>query len=149
MLSYIVEMARGMERRYFGHNPARAAMIVALLVTFSGAALTDGLMAEPARVALLPDLPQVLAPALADQDGENGEGGEEMLEGLHEVFANLLLLLVALHVGVVAHHESLAASWYPATSARPVPAISPDRGPRPTVPSASRGPALSRWGLSS
>jgi cytochrome b len=108
MLSYIGDMARGKERRYLGHNPAGAAMIVALLVTFSGAALTGGLMAEPARVALLPELPQVVAPALADQDGEYGEGGEEMLEGLHEVFANLLLLLVALHVGGVAHHESLA-----------------------------------------
>ncbi len=49
-------------------------MIVALLVTLSGAAFTSWLMTEPAHVAMLPDLPQVAAHAWADDDG--GERGE-------------------------------------------------------------------------
>lgn len=118
-LAYLGDMARGKERRYLGHNPAGAAMIVALLATLSGTAFTGWLMEEPDRVAMLPDLPQVVAPAWADDDGdeheygERGEGGNEMLEDLHESFANLMLLLVALHVGGVVlasfrHRENLA-----------------------------------------
>ena len=113
-LAYLGDMARGKERRYMGHNPAGAAMVVALLVTLSGTAFTGWLMAEPARVAMLPDLPQIVAPAWADDDGgEYFERGEEAVEELHEVLANLMLLLAALHVGGVVltsfrHGENLA-----------------------------------------
>lgn len=113
VLSYLGDMVRGKERRYLGHNPAGAAMIVALLVTLSGTAFTGWLLEEPGRVAMLPDLPQIAAPAWADEDGENRRGGEEALEEVHEAFANLMLLLVALHVGGVVlaslrHRENLA-----------------------------------------
>ncbi len=117
-LAYLGDMARGKERRYLGHNPAGAAMIVALLVTLSGTAFTGWLMEEPGRVAMLPDLPQIVAPAWADDDGDEqgyGERGEVggPLKEAHEVLANLMLLLVALHVGGVVlasfrHHENLA-----------------------------------------
>ncbi|PFG62266.1 cytochrome b [Thioclava sp. ES.031] len=121
-LSYLGDMLRGKERRYLGHNPAGALMIVALLISLSGTAFTGWLMAEPTRVAMLPALPQIVTPAFADEDGEYGEYGEggegegnEALEELHEVLANLVLLLVALHVaGVVLasfrHRENLARS---------------------------------------
>lgn len=62
-LAYLGDMTRGKERRYLGHNPVGAAMIVALLVTLSGTALTVWLMEEPGRVAMLPDLPAIVAPA--------------------------------------------------------------------------------------
>lgn len=118
-LAYLGDMSRGKERRYLGHNPVGAAMVVALLVTLSGTAFTGWLMAEPARVAMLPDLPQIVVPAWADDDGgesgerESGERGEEAVEELHEVLANLVLLLAALHVGGVVltsfrHRENLA-----------------------------------------
>lgn len=113
-LAYAGDIARRKERRYLGHNPAAAAMVVALLLTLSGAAYTGWLMDEPTRVAMLPATPQIVAPAHADEDGKRGgEGGEEAVEELHELFANLLLFLVALHVaGVVLasfrHHENLA-----------------------------------------
>lgn len=119
-LSYLGDMLRGKERRYLGHNPAGALMIVALLISLSGTAFTGWLMAEPARLAMLPELPQIATPAFADEDGEYGEsgegaegGGNEALEEAHEVLANLVLLLVALHVGGVVlasfrHRENLA-----------------------------------------
>lgn len=114
-LGYLGDMVRGQERRYLGHNPAGAAMIVALLLALSGTAFTGWLMEEPERVAMLPDLTRIVAPAHADADGEYGEGGEggAVLEEAHEVLANLTLLLVALHLaGVVLasvrHHENLA-----------------------------------------
>jgi len=120
-LVYLGDMARGRERRYLGHNPAGAAMIVALLVTLSGTAFTGWLMEEPARVALLPLLPRIVSPAWADEDGEAHEYGatraggevEGPLKEVHETLANLMLLLAALHVGGVVlasfrHHENLA-----------------------------------------
>lgn len=111
-LSYLGEMVRGKERRYLGHNPAGAAMIVALLVTLSGTAFTGWLMEEPGRVAMVSDAAQIVAPAWADDDGDRGEA-EGPLKEVHETLANLMLLLVALHVGGVVlasfrHRENLA-----------------------------------------
>ena len=116
ILGYAGDMIRGRERRYLGHNPVGAVMIVALLVTLSATAWTGWLLEEPGRAAMLSELPQIAAPAFADEDGEYGEAGEnggETIAELHETFANLTLLLVALHVaGVVLssfrHHENLA-----------------------------------------
>lgn len=128
VLAYLRDMLRGSERRYLGHNPVGAAMIVALLVTLTGTALTGWLMAEPARVALLPDLPQIVAPAFADDDHDRsayGEG-EDALEEVHEVFANLLLVLIALHVGGVVlasirHRENLARAMVTGVKRPPEP----------------------------
>ena len=112
--AYLGDMVRGRERRHLGHNPAGAAMIVALLLSLSGTAFTGWLIAGPDRIALLPDLSGIVAPARADDDdGEDGgEARGGAAEDLHEALANLTLLLVALHVGGVAvaslrHRENL------------------------------------------
>lgn len=117
-LAYLGDMTRGRERRYLGHNPAGAAMVVALLVALSGTAFTGWLMEDEARLAMLPSMPAIVAPAWADDDGgerEHGERGEVEgpLKEVHETLANLMLLLAALHVGGVVlasfrHHENLA-----------------------------------------
>lgn len=114
-LAYIGDMMQGRERRYLGHNPAGAAMVVALLVTLSGTAFTGWLMEDETRVAMLPAMPAIVAPAWADddEDAQDQRGdSEDALEEVHETLANLMLLLVALHVaGVVLtsfrHHENL------------------------------------------
>ena len=121
-LAYLGDMTRGRERRYLGHNPAGAAMVVALLVTLSGMAFTGWLMEDEARLAMLPSMPAIVAPAWADNDGD-GDGDEREygarsevegpLKEVHETLANLMLLLAALHVGGVVlaslrHHENLA-----------------------------------------
>ncbi len=115
-LRYLRETLRGQAPRYIGHNPAGALMTVAILVTMSATAFTGWLMVEPSRQAYLPDMPQIVAPAFADNDGDDDtrqEGGEEVLKTAHEVLANLMLVLVGLHIaGVIlssrSHHENLA-----------------------------------------
>ncbi|WP_461473266.1 cytochrome b/b6 domain-containing protein [Pararhodobacter sp.] len=119
-LAYLGDMTRGRERRYLGHNPAGAAMIVALMVTLSGTAFTGWLLEDETRLAMLPAgpaiVPAIVAPAWADDDRygrrDYRERGDDAVEELHEVLANLTLLLVALHVGGVAlasvrHRENL------------------------------------------
>jgi cytochrome b len=130
--AYLGNALRRREARYIGHNPAGAVMILLILVTMSGTAFTGWLMVDPARQAMLPTMPQMIAAAYADDDGDEegiGSGGEEVLGEVHEVLANLMLLLVALHVGGVVlasfrHHENLARS--PATSAPRNQAILPE-----------------------
>lgn len=119
-LAYLRDMAQGRERRHIGHNPAGAAMILALLLTLAGTAFTGWLLEDESRNAMLPALPGVVAPAYVGRDGDKGEahgalgeGGDNTVKDLHETLANLALLLVALHVGGVAlaswrHRENLA-----------------------------------------
>lgn len=85
---YLRDLARGRPARHLGHNPAGAAMIVALLSTLAGTVLTGVLMAR---------------------------GAGEALEELHEGLATAVLVLVGLHVaGVLAssllHGENLVAA---------------------------------------
>lgn len=108
-LSYVGDIAKGRERRFLGHNPAGAAMMVALLVTLSGTAFTGWLMEEPGRAETAARQLQLVAPAFADDD--DGEA-ESPLKEVHETLANAMLLLIALHLGGVAlasyrHSENL------------------------------------------
>jgi len=84
-------------------------------------------VAEPARLAMLPEIPAIVAPAFADSDEggyEYGESEEELLGEVHEVLASLLLLLIAAHIGGVIyaskrHRENLAAAMI--TGKKPAP----------------------------
>ena len=44
---YIADTVHGRERRYIGHNPTGAVMIVAMLITLTGTAFTGWMMADP------------------------------------------------------------------------------------------------------
>lgn len=110
VMAYLKDMLANRERRYLGHNPAGAAMILALLLSMAGTAWTGWMMAEPQRVAMLPTF---VAPAYADDDEGDGDGdgeagehdgrgeSEGALKDVHEALATLMLMLVALHIGGV------------------------------------------------
>lgn len=88
---YLRDILSRQEKRYLGHNPAGAVMILALIATIAGTALTGWLQTTDAYF------------------------GDEAMEDLHEFLANGLLVLVALHVGgvIVAslrHGENLVRS---------------------------------------
>ena len=99
VMSYLKQLSRGKAKRYIGHNPAGAAMIVALLFSiamtvFSGVSLyaTEG--HGPLSETFF------------------SSWSEDVLEEIHEIFANLTLLLVITHVGGVLlssllHRENL------------------------------------------
>jgi len=92
VLAYLRDMIGGRERRHLGHNPAGAAMILALL----GALLITGATGL-AVYGIEPG-----AGPLAGWLAGAGHGWEEFFEQTHEFFANLTLALVGLHVaGVV------------------------------------------------
>ncbi|MBS3651604.1 cytochrome b/b6 domain-containing protein [Pseudaminobacter sp. 19-2017] len=134
-LSYIGDMARFKERRYLGHNPAGAAMIVALLVTLSGTAFTGWLLEKPDRAAAAAQQLQIVAPAFADGGGNRAEVGTRgyghaktggPLKEVHETLANLMLVLVAVHVGGVAlasfrHKENLPRAMITGRKRPPAP----------------------------
>ena len=102
---------------YLGHNPLGGIMVVALLLVILATTVT-GLMvyaieenAGPLAGFAVTDGPTPIASAHADElDGE--EAREEFWEELHELFTNLALILIALHIlGAIAasrvHGENL------------------------------------------
>jgi cytochrome b len=91
LLRYLRDIARGREARYLGHNPAGAAMIVALLLTLSAVGVTGYMM------------------------GMDAYFGQDWVEHYHKSLVNLLLVLVACHIGGVVlaswrHRENLVRS---------------------------------------
>ena len=91
--AYLVEMLALRSKRYLGHSPAGGAMVVALLLVL-GATVAAGIAAD-SRIAA------------------GGKGG--FIGEVHELLANLALVLVVLHVAGVAwaslaHRENLVRS---------------------------------------
>lgn len=113
VLAYVGDVIRGRARRYLGHNPAGGAMIVALLAFLTLTSLT-GLFAYGASELAGPFAGAFDSPRWVDP-----------LEELHEVLANLTLVLAGVHVaGVVAssllHRENLVRAMVTGTKAREV-----------------------------
>jgi len=86
--AYLKDLLTGREARYLGHNPAGGAMILLLILSLSALCLTGWMQTLDAF------------------------WGEEWVEEVHEALANLLLVLVGLHLAGVAlaslkHHENL------------------------------------------
>lgn len=113
VLAYLRDLVMGRARRYLGHNPAGGAMIVALLVFLTLTSVT-GLLVYGASELAGPFAGTFSDPRWA-----------EPLEGVHEVLANLTLILAGAHVaGVVAssllHRENLVRAMVTGTKAREV-----------------------------
>lgn len=117
---YLLDHVRGRAARFIGHNPAGGLMILLLLAALA-VTTWSGLMVyayEERSGPLAPLVAEakpttqsafVIAAAMADDDDAGGEEErkwfneerEEFWEELHELFANLTLFLVILHVGGV------------------------------------------------
>ena len=129
--AYAKGLISGNAKRHLGHNPLGGLMVFTLLFSLSITTVT-GLMVYGAEEGKGPlasvmagvdqkaiSLPSVISSAHADDDHEhkhNGKHGEsEILEEVHEFFANFTLLLVLIHlIGVfvesVFHRESLVTA---------------------------------------
>jgi cytochrome b len=102
--AYLKDAITLKSKRYLGHNPAGAAMIVLLIVSLLMTVIS-GLIVYAAD--------QNLGPL----SGMVGSSNEKLWEEVHEIAANLTLLLVILHVvGVafesVVHGENLVKSMW-------------------------------------
>jgi cytochrome b len=82
LLAYLSDLAHGHERRYKGHNPAGAAMMLTLMALLAALSVTGWMQ------------------------GLDAFWGAEWLQDLHAVLANGLLALALLHAGA-----ALVESW--------------------------------------
>jgi cytochrome b len=122
VLRYLWDLPIGRAKRYLGHSPGGGAMVLLLLIGLLGTVGT-GLVfyaieenAGPLAALVSAGSPPGQAePALdraGDEDDEVAEGWGEFWEESHEVLANLMLVLVVLHVAGVllasyVHRENL------------------------------------------
>ena len=102
IFTYLKAAIRSRAARYLGHNPAGGAMVVALMLSVTLTGLS-GLAVYGA---------QELSGPMAPWFSGLSEGWAHALEDIHEVVANLTLLLVLLHLAGVAlaslqHRENL------------------------------------------
>jgi len=140
-LLYLRDLLRGSARRYIGHSPAGAAMVLMLLISVAATTWTGimvyayedqagpmaGYVADTTPVQF-PDV-AIIQSARADDDEKRGEHAEsnehdagfeareEFWEEGHVFFANFTLFLVLLHVlGVLlasfVHRENLVAAMF-------------------------------------
>lgn len=121
---YMLQLVTLRAPRHLGHSPAGGFMVLLLLISLL-AAVATGLAAYGAedKGPLAPlfstgqslALPALIPPAYANDDDDerdDGERGDEFWEEVHEVFANLTIILVIAHVAGVAlaslvHWENL------------------------------------------
>jgi cytochrome b len=127
IICYLKNLITRKPQHYIGHNPAGGAMVVALLLSLGGTTLTGlklyavdenagpfAITAKQAQTQIHSASLISMAKAedndnedegeeskLIDNDHEVDKQSEEYWEELHELFANLTLLLVFLHIGGV------------------------------------------------
>lgn len=126
ILGYLKNLIKRRPQHYIGHNPAGGAMVVALLLSLAATTLTGlklyvvevnkgpfALSAKQVQTQIQSTALISVAKAkdnkvegeeseLIDNEHKIDKQGEEYWEELHEVFANLTLLLVFLHIfGVI------------------------------------------------
>ncbi|MDV7271056.1 cytochrome b/b6 domain-containing protein [Thioclava sp. A2] len=127
VIAYLRDLPRGKSERHLGHSPAGGAMVIALMLSLGGTAFSGMalLAAEEGEGPLAGYIAQTdtlgaaqTAPVVryeGNDEHHEGRGDDSVWEDVHEVFANLTLLLVLLHLaGVamasIAHNENLPRS---------------------------------------
>jgi cytochrome b len=115
-LRHLGGLLRGQPREYSSHNPAGAMMVYALwatlgVITFTGLVVTD--FRTPMQQAAVESTVasgdwSTLAAVPATGDDADDEGPKGVIKEIHEIAANLLLILVLLHVaGVVVEGRAM------------------------------------------
>jgi cytochrome b len=125
VMGYLRDLVSGKAERHVGHSPAGGAMTVALLAmlaltTVSGMATLAAEEGEGPLAGIVARSDGGARPTVADESGEHDReddehDGENAWEEIHEVAANLSLVLIGLHLGGVVlastvHRENLARS---------------------------------------
>lgn len=106
-LAHVKQLFAGKPRSYRSHNPAGALMAYALWACIAVMVATGLSMSGPNPFAVAErqaivdsgDWSQLVKTEAADEDGD--EAGNSWVKEAHEITANLILLLVALHIGGV------------------------------------------------
>ena len=111
--NYLKSLFSSKPGRYLGHNPAGGWMIIALLISISLITWSGLELYADAGKGPLADVTLVII-SEAHADDEGGQT-ESLWEEIHEIFANLTLLLVLVHVAGVflsslIHRENLIRS---------------------------------------
>jgi len=107
---YFSDLIRFSSKRYLGHSPAGAVMIIALLVMVAVTAVT-GMASLAATRGEGP-----LAGVITKVERANTEEDQDLLiEEIHETAANVTMVLVLLHIAGIAlasfaHRENLVAA---------------------------------------
>ncbi len=110
IIDYARNLFKGSAKHYLGHNPLGGAMIVTMLISLfmlSYTGLKIYAIEEGKGPLAMETTVTFVQSARADDDGDEYKSGEEseeeeFWEEIHEFFANLMLLLVILHIaGVV------------------------------------------------
>ena len=107
---YFSDLIRFSSKRYLGHSPAGAVMIIALLVMVAVTAVTG--MASLAATRGEGPLAGVITKV---ERATTEEDQELLIEEIHETAANVTMVLVLLHIAGVAlasfaHRENLVAA---------------------------------------
>jgi cytochrome b len=98
VIRYVRDLRNKHGKRYLGHNPAGGAMIIAMLLCLGITVYTGlGLYAIEERAGPFAAWFAV-EPAAGTSTGHEEDPREEFWEELHEVFSNITLALVILHV---------------------------------------------------
>jgi cytochrome b len=129
-LRYLQDLLLFRAKRYIGHSPAGGAMII-LLLLFISATVASGLVIYGAEKNAGP-LAGLFASSAAQptiqsnvesddevlgQENSSENGVARVAKETHELFANLSLLLIVLHIGAVifasiAHRENLVRAMF-------------------------------------
>jgi len=131
VLAYSCSLLSGKPIYYIGHNPLGGLIVLALLLSL-GLTVWSGLELEASEGrGLFAAKTMIVQSVYADDDehhsGEghdNRRGGEEFWEELHEIVANLTLLLIIFHIsGVILssilHRENLVNAMITGIKAKP------------------------------
>jgi len=129
-LRYLQDLLLFRAKRHIGHSPAGGAMII-LLLLFISATVASGLVIYGAEknagplAGLFPSSaaqPTIQSNVESDdeilgKENRSGNGVARVAKETHELFANLSLLLIVLHIGAVifssiAHRENLVRAMF-------------------------------------